>query len=175
VWEVSTPHLDIYEYRENNTLKYGFGIHQNFLTPIDYWQPDRETIVLEINEGIKLGFGLYYTGEPNTAETFMMTISFHATSEDLENPIVMLEELKNQITELPSEAFKSQRFPERQKRRLFKQIDKVIKRVENDDYKWAIKQLEQLKLQISMQILDPYKVSLIEKIDEIIINLQFAI
>jgi len=171
-WEARTPNLDVYDYCEDSTWKYSFGIRQDFLTPTDYWHPDREAIFLGVSEGIKLRFELYYTGEPNTAETFTMTISFYATSEDSQDPVVMLEDLKTKINELPPEAFRYSRFVEWQKKRLCKQIDRVIKRVEYGNYEWAIWQLKWLKRRIGKQILDPYKATLIGKVDEIMSTLK---
>jgi hypothetical protein len=77
-WEARTPNLDAYDHYEDDTRKYGFAIRQDFSTPTDYWHPNREAIFLGVSEGIKLRLELHYTGEPNTAETFTMTISFYA-------------------------------------------------------------------------------------------------
>jgi len=154
----------------SGTWKYSFGIRQDFSTPADYWHPDREAIFLDVSEGIKLRFELYYTGEPNTAETFTMTLSFYATSS--QDPVVMLEDLKAEVNGLPPEAFVRSRFADGQKKRLCKQIDRVIKGVEYGNYESAIWQLESLKRQIGKQILDPFKAMLIGKIDEIISTLK---
>jgi hypothetical protein len=78
VWEAHTPHLDMYDHLEDDTWKYSFGIRQDFSTPTDYWSPDVEAIFLSVGDGIKLRCELYYTGEPNTAETFTMTLSLRA-------------------------------------------------------------------------------------------------
>jgi hypothetical protein len=74
VWEAHTPHLNMYDHFEDNTWKHSFGIRQDFSPPTDYWRPDGEAIFLSVGEGIKLRCELYYTGEPNTAETFAMTL-----------------------------------------------------------------------------------------------------
>jgi len=171
-WETRTPNLDAYDHYEDGTRKYGVAIRQDFSTPTDYWHPNREAIFLSVSEGIKLRLELYYTGEPNTAETFTMTISFYATSEDSQDPVVMLEDLKTKINELPPEAFRYSRFVEWQKKRLCTQIDRVIKRIENGNYKWAMLQLKWLKRRIGKQILDPYKAVLIRKVDEITSTLK---
>ncbi len=78
VWEAQTPHLDAYDHFEDATWKYSLGIRQDFSTPTDYWRPEAEAIFLSVGAGIKLQCELYYTGEPNTAETFTMTLSLRA-------------------------------------------------------------------------------------------------
>ena len=78
VWEAQTLHLDMYDHFEDDTWKFSFGIRQDFSPPTDYWQPDGAAIFLSVGEGIKLRCELYYTGEPNTAETFTMTLSLCA-------------------------------------------------------------------------------------------------
>ena len=78
-WEIrTTPYRDAYDCYEDNIWKYSFGIRQDFAASADYWYPDGEGVFLGVGEGIKLRLELYYTGEPNTAETFTMTISFYA-------------------------------------------------------------------------------------------------
>lgn len=78
-WQVrATPFPDMYDCYEDNIWKYGFGIRQDFAASADYWYPDGEAVFLGVGAGIRLQFELYYTGEPNTAETFTMAISFSA-------------------------------------------------------------------------------------------------
>ncbi len=78
VWEAHTLHLDMYDHFEGDMWKYSFGIRQDFSPPTDYWRPDVEAIFLSVGAGIKLRCELCYTGEPNTAETFTMTLSLRA-------------------------------------------------------------------------------------------------
>ena len=78
-WQVrATPFPDMYDCYEDNIRKYSFGIRQDSMASADYWSPEGETVLLGVGTGIRLQFELYYTGEPNTAETFTMVISFCA-------------------------------------------------------------------------------------------------
>ena len=78
-WQVkATPFPDMYDCYEDNVWKYRFGIRQDFVASADYWHPDGEAVFLEVGAKIRLQFEVYYTGEPNTAETFTMAISFCA-------------------------------------------------------------------------------------------------
>jgi len=91
-WEVrATPYPDVYDCYEDNIWKYSFGIRQDFATSADYWYPDGEGVFLGVGEGTKLRFELHYTGEPNTAETFTMAISFYARHPSTISAVVNVE------------------------------------------------------------------------------------
>lgn len=91
-WEIrTTPYPDVYDCYEDNIWKYSFGIRQDFVASADYWYPDGEGVFLGVGEGIKLRFELYYTGEPNTAETFTMAISFYARQPSTISAVVNVE------------------------------------------------------------------------------------
>ncbi|UCE38706.1 MAG: hypothetical protein JSW00_05620 [Thermoplasmata archaeon] len=78
-WEVmATPCPDRYDHYEEGALKYSFGIYRVFTSSVDYWCPSIEAIFLDVEEVVKLRFELYYTGEPITAETFILTTSFYS-------------------------------------------------------------------------------------------------
>ena len=69
--------IDIYNHPEDTVNKYFFYVAEN-PSPIDYWIPDTEGIVIDAGEGIEFAFSLGYYGEPITAETFELVASFYA-------------------------------------------------------------------------------------------------
>jgi len=88
-WELrAAPYLNVYDHYEEGVLKFSFGVTQDLTVSTDYWHPDWEVIFLGVDEGVELGFELHYTGEPNTAETFAMTVSFYATQPSIVNATV---------------------------------------------------------------------------------------
>jgi hypothetical protein len=68
-----------YNYQEDVTTKYRFKIWRTIggeWAPNDYITPG--VTYLAVDEGMQMMFNNTYLGEPNTAETFVMTISFYA-------------------------------------------------------------------------------------------------
>jgi hypothetical protein len=91
-WEVSaTPLADMYNCYEDSIWKYSFGIRQDFTASADYWHPNGEAVFLDVGARIGLQFELYYTGEPNTAETFTMATSFYGRQSSTINAVVSVE------------------------------------------------------------------------------------
>lgn len=76
-WIMSTKQNWIgYDYYETNICKYTFGIHSN--RSGEYLAPKEKSIFLDVEDEAKLCFELTYTGKPNTAELFSLTVSFCA-------------------------------------------------------------------------------------------------
>jgi hypothetical protein len=91
-WEGSaTPLADMYNCYEDSIWKYSFGIRQDFTASADYWHPNGEAVFLDVGARIGLQFELYYTGEPNTAETFTMATSFYGRQSSTINAVVSVE------------------------------------------------------------------------------------
>lgn len=79
LWQLTgSLHQHMYDHYEDSIWKYSLGISKDIEASPKYWQPNQEAILLAVSEGVKLQFELYYTGTPNTAGTFTITISFHA-------------------------------------------------------------------------------------------------
>lgn len=91
-WELrAAPCLNVYDHYEEGFLKFSFGVTQGSTVPADYWHPSWEAILLGADEEVELGFELHYTGEPNTAEIFAMTVSFYAAQPSRVNAAVDVE------------------------------------------------------------------------------------
>ncbi len=83
-WNISASSLPIdwdlgsivyYRYYEDYTdLKYTFNI--NNVT--DPWAPESEAREIPVGESIQEKFALWYSGNPVTAETFNITVTFYA-------------------------------------------------------------------------------------------------
>jgi hypothetical protein len=79
LWQLTgSLHQYVYDHYEDGIWKYSLGINKDGDVSPQYWQPNQEGILLGVGEGVRLRFELYYTGTPNTAETFTVTISFRA-------------------------------------------------------------------------------------------------
>lgn len=81
LWQLTgSLHQYMYDHYEDSIWKYSLGISKDVEVLPQYWQPNQEGILLAVGEGVRLQFELCYTGRPNAAETFTVTISFHAKS-----------------------------------------------------------------------------------------------
>jgi hypothetical protein len=81
LWQLTgSLHQYAYDHHEDGIWKYSLGIRKDVEVSPQYWQPNQEGILLAVSEGVRLQFELYYTGTPNTAETFTLTVSFHANA-----------------------------------------------------------------------------------------------
>ena len=72
-----------YAYYEDITLKYNYNIATSWLPdPYDYWSPNNsstpEALYLDVGEGKELRIVHQYTGDPNTAESYSLVMSFYA-------------------------------------------------------------------------------------------------
>ena len=77
-WQLGGQH---YEYIENFNLKYILWIEANWTTTTDIWAPlntGYPPLHIPVGEGQHLRFDLYYSGIPNTAEQFSLTVTFYA-------------------------------------------------------------------------------------------------
>jgi hypothetical protein len=68
-----------YEHYEGNVCKYSLRIHKDSKNKPDFLAPEKESIILNSGKEARLCFELSYTGKPNTAEKFTLTVSFTAT------------------------------------------------------------------------------------------------
>lgn len=78
-WEIA---LDGHRHWENSVIKYWCQLYREEI-PGSYWYPyttgtPQETVFLAVGAGIKIRLWLTYTGQPATAETFSLVISFYA-------------------------------------------------------------------------------------------------
>jgi hypothetical protein len=81
LWQLTgSLHQYVYDHHEDGIWKYSLGIKRDVDVSPQYWQPNQEAIPLAVGEGVKLQFELHYTGRPNTAETFTLTVSFHGNA-----------------------------------------------------------------------------------------------
>jgi hypothetical protein len=87
-WNISTsslswlPTIDGYSYSIDLTYKYYFNIQTSWPTPTEYWAPndyiDPDSLLIPVGEGKQLRIFHQYSGNPNTAETYSLTITFYA-------------------------------------------------------------------------------------------------
>ncbi len=68
---------------EGPTLKYNYFIATSWLPdPYDYWSPNDyttpEALYLDVGEGMELQIVHQYTGNPSTAESYSLVMSFYA-------------------------------------------------------------------------------------------------
>lgn len=73
-----------YDHNEGGIKKYTFRILQDTRKPDAYIPPEQKTILLKGGDSKKLCFELSYSGKPNTAEKFTLTVSFYATKPENE-------------------------------------------------------------------------------------------
>lgn len=80
-WNISTSSIawskvtEVYRHSEAATHKYTFAIYN---ATFDFWTPDTEARILEVDQSIQETFELTYTGDPVTAGTFSLTVTFYA-------------------------------------------------------------------------------------------------
>jgi hypothetical protein len=67
-----------YDHDEGGVQKYTFRILQHDQGKVMCLAPEQAILVLKERESVKLCFELAYSGSPTTAETFTMTVTFHA-------------------------------------------------------------------------------------------------
>ena len=81
---VTRNHPNGYDHTEAGVQKYTFRILQDTRKPDSCVPPEQKTILLKAGESKKLCFELTYSGKPNTAEKFTLTVSFTATKAESE-------------------------------------------------------------------------------------------
>jgi hypothetical protein len=86
-WNISSSSLtwqlmaEGYMYVENLVDKYLLMIEANWTTISDFWGPINgglPPLHIPVGEGKHLRFYLWYSGTPNTAEAFSLTVTFYA-------------------------------------------------------------------------------------------------
>jgi hypothetical protein len=71
-WNIDTYYYRYYE--DYSYLKYTFAIDN----VTDFWIPESDAREIPVGESIQEIFSLWYSGNPVTAETFSMTVTFYA-------------------------------------------------------------------------------------------------
>lgn len=79
-WNISTSSIawsaigNQYKYYEDALIKYDFIIQNG----TDFWTPNTEARMIPVGQSIQEIMWLIYSGNPVTAETFSLTITFYA-------------------------------------------------------------------------------------------------
>jgi hypothetical protein len=71
-WSIQIDHYRGYEAAAH---KYSFSIYNG---TSDFWTPDTEARMIPVGQRIQERFELMYIGDPATAETFSLTVTFYA-------------------------------------------------------------------------------------------------
>jgi hypothetical protein len=79
-WNQLTKQGNGYSHSANEIEKYDLRIGEEIGKNRKYLQPERNSLHLSGEESAKLFFELTYSGKPNAAEVFTLTITFVATS-----------------------------------------------------------------------------------------------